>query len=65
MERLRYYTPFTPPQNIAGTPAISLPLGTSAQGLPVGVQFASAMGDERSLLEIAFELEAQTPWSYG
>jgi amidase len=65
MERLRHYTPFTPPQNIAGTPAISLPLGTSAQGLPIGVQFASAMGDERSLLEIAFELEARTSWSYG
>ncbi len=65
MERLRYYTPFTPPQNIAGTPAISLPLGTCAQGLPIGVQFAAAMGGERTLLEIAFELEARSPWSYG
>ena len=64
MERLRRYTAFTPPQNVAGTPAISLPLGLTRGGLPIGVQFAAAMGDERRLLEIAFELEAQMPWSY-
>ncbi len=62
--RLRHYAAFTPPQNIAGTPAISLPLGRSAGGLPVAVQFAAAWGRERQLLEIAFELEQAMPWSY-
>ena len=63
-ERLRNYAAFTPPQNVAGTPAISLPLGRSAGGLPIGVQFAAGMGQERRLLEIAFELEQAMPWSW-
>lgn len=63
-QRLRHYAAFTAPQNVAGTPAISLPLGLSPRGLPIGVQFAAGMGQERRLLEIAFELEQAMPWSY-
>ena len=63
-ERLRHYAAFTPSQNVAGTPAVSLPLGRSSVGLPIGVQFAAAMGQERRLLEIAYELEQACPWSY-
>ncbi|MEE4147045.1 MAG: amidase [Halieaceae bacterium] len=63
-ERLRHYAAFTPAQNIAGTPAISLPLGRSAGGLPIGVQFAAGMGQESRLLEIAFEMEQAMPWSW-
>jgi amidase len=44
-------------QNISGAPAISLPLGTCSNGLPCGVQFAAKRGQERMLLELAFELE--------
>ena len=62
--RLRNYAAFTPAQNIAGTPAVSLPLGQSSGGLPIGVQFAAGMGQERRLLEIAFELEQAMPWSW-
>jgi len=64
VERLRHYSVFTPPQNVSGTPAIALPLGTSSRGLPVGVQFAAAMGQEARLLEVAYELEQAMPWSY-
>lgn len=63
-ERLQQYAAFTPVQNVTGAPAISLPLGQSQAGLPIGVQFASDIGQERLLLEIAYELEAATPWSY-
>lgn len=63
-ERLRNYAAFTPAQNVSGTPAISLPLACSSRGLPIGVQFAAAMGQEKRLLEIAFELEQAMPWSY-
>jgi amidase len=63
--RLRNYAAFTPAQNVSGTPAVSLPLGCSSRGLPIAVQFAAAMGQERRLLEIAFELEQAMPWSYA
>lgn len=63
-ERLRHYAAFTPPHNVSGTPAISLPLGQSSGGLPIAVQFAAGTGQERRLLEIAFELERAMPWSY-
>lgn len=63
-ERLQAYASFTPVQNVTGAPAISLPLGQSSKGLPIGLQFAAGMGQERLLLEMAYELETAMPWSY-
>lgn len=57
------YVGYTPLQNIAGAPAISLPLGWSSGGLPIGVHFAAAKGQERRLLELAYELEQAQPWA--
>jgi amidase len=62
IDRLEEFLPFTAMQNVSGTPAISLPAGMSEEGLPIGVQLAAAMGCERTLLELAFELEAVAPW---
>jgi len=53
---------YTPLQNLAGTPAISLPLHWSPEGLPVGVMFAADRGQEDVLLSLAYELEQATPW---
>jgi amidase len=70
-ERIRRYVAFTPLQNTAGAPAISLPMGFSRNGLPmgfsrnglpIGVHFAAAYGQEKRLLELAFELEEARPW---
>ena len=55
--RLSDYVPFTPYQNISGAPAVSLPLGQSREGLPIGVHFAAKMGDEKTLIELAYEIE--------
>ncbi|OTG91398.1 amidase [Acinetobacter sp. ANC 3813] len=61
--RIQNYVTFTPIQNIAGAPAISLPLAaTKEYGLPIGMQFSANLGDERTLLELAFELEEAHPW---
>lgn len=60
--RLKRYTLFTPLHNITGAPAISLPLCTTRTGLPLGIQFSAQSGDERTLLELAFELEAAQPF---
>ncbi len=53
---------YTPLQNLAGTPAISLPLAHSRDGLPIGLQFAADRGQEATLLALAFELETTAPW---
>lgn len=61
-ERLIRYAAFTPLNNASGSPAISLPMGACGNGLPIGMQFSAAHGAERTLLEIAFELEGGKPW---
>ncbi len=51
-------------QNVTGSPAISLPLGVSENGMPIGVQFSSPYGTEKRLLELAYELETAKPWRF-
>lgn len=57
IEKMSQYVNFTTIQNITGAPAIALPMGQCSNGLPIGVQFAANVGEERKLLELAFELE--------
>lgn len=63
IDRLVDWAAFTPLQNATGEPAISLPLGQSPIGMPVGMMFAAPLGHERRLLELAYELEAASPWA--
>jgi amidase len=62
MESMFDWISYTPLQNMAGTPAISLPLFTSSTGLPIGSMFAADRGQEDLLLALAYELEAALPW---
>ena len=61
-ERLRQYVSFTPLANATGAPAISIPMGRTADQLPVSVQFMGRHGGERTLLDIAYTLELNHPW---
>ncbi len=61
-ERLNAYVGWTQPFNVTGAPAMSVP-GGLADGLPVGVQFGARIGDERTLIELAYELEEAMPWA--
>jgi amidase len=63
IDRLLDWVAFTPLQNAAGTPAISLPLRATAAGLPQGMMFGAAAGQEAALLELAFELEEARPFA--
>lgn len=62
-QRLMDYACYCWIDNSAGTPAITLPLGWSPDGLPIGVQFAARPGGERVLLELAYQLESELMWA--
>jgi len=57
-------TPFTPLANITGQPAMSVPLYWSDDGLPHGVQFMAATGNDRLLFQLAAQLEQAEPWKH-
>lgn len=61
-EVIARYVGYTALMNAAGAPGISVPLGTSADGLPIGVHFAAAKGQDALLLELAYQLEEAAPW---
>jgi amidase len=53
---------YTPTFNMTGQPSISLPLGMSGDGLPIGMMFTSRYGDEATLFRLAAQLEEARPW---
>ncbi|MFC8275309.1 amidase [Streptomyces sp. NPDC057271] len=60
IERILAYVAFTPVNNVVGTPSISVPAASATEdGLPIGVMFSGRPGGERTLLEVAFALEAE------
>lgn len=63
IERLMQWVTFTPLQNVTGDPSLSLPLGTSDSGLPIGVLLSAPRGHEVRLLELGYELEEAQPFA--
>lgn len=55
---LRLMRPF----NLTGLPAMSLPCGFTAQGLPIGLQIAGKPFDEATVLRLGYAYEQQTDW---
>lgn len=53
---------YTAVPTLAGVPAASLPLATSASGLPLGMQLAAPAGHEDTLLAVAAALEGTPAW---
>ncbi|MDO8033196.1 amidase [Janthinobacterium sp. SUN128] len=60
--RLFEHSPYTPLANVAGLPAMSVPLGMSDDGLPIGMQFMAGYAKDGVLLRLAGQLERAAPW---
>jgi amidase len=58
------YGPFTALFNIAGQPAISLPLAQSEIDVPIGVQLVAPYGREDLLFGVSSQLERVAPWAH-
>lgn len=57
------YAPYAAPWNVAGLPAISIPMGVHPEaGTPVAAQVVAGPGREDLLLSIAALVEAERPW---
>lgn len=63
IQRLIEYVGYTTYHNVAGSPAMSVPLNWTPSGLPVGTMFAAKVGDEALLFQLAYQLEAARPWA--
>jgi amidase len=61
--RLKEYVGYTPLHNIAGAPAITVPLFWTEAGLPVGTMVSARAGQEKLLFEVGYQLEAARPWA--
>jgi aspartyl-tRNA(Asn)/glutamyl-tRNA(Gln) amidotransferase subunit A len=48
----------TRPVNVWGLPAISVPCGTTSQGLPIGLQLIGPPGEDSKALQAAYEYES-------
>jgi amidase len=53
---------YTGPWNAAGLPAVSLPVGVTANGVPIGVQLVGPRHGEATLLAVAAALEPAACW---
>lgn len=62
IRRTAHAVGYTPIHNLAGCPAMSVPLHFPAGGLPIGTHFAAAPGADALLLGLAYQLEAARPW---
>jgi amidase len=58
----RFY-PYCVPWNHLGNPAMSVPTGMAADGMPLAVQIVGRPGEEATLLSLAAQIEAERPWA--
>ena len=54
---------FTPPFDVSGNPAASIPVGFTPDGLPIGLHIVGRWGEDDTVLRAARELERERPWA--
>jgi len=62
----RFFTrrSYTTPASLAGVPALSVPCGFTATGLPIGLQLIARRFEEATLLRVAHAYEQATAWRH-
>ncbi len=63
LDKAGRFMPWYPVFNLTGQPAISLPAGFGADGLPLSVQLVGRSGDEEMLYSLAGQIETARPWA--
>lgn len=63
-DRMTAMAPLASVPNIAGCPAITLPFGSDAAGLPLPLQLLAPMGGDIRLLALAARLESEHRWTH-
>ncbi|HET6212841.1 MAG TPA: amidase [Micromonosporaceae bacterium] len=67
-ERQKRFSPYCAAYNVTGQPAVSLPVGRTTEGFPVGAMLAAGVGEDALLLAVAAQVEQATagghpaPW---
>jgi amidase len=61
-ERQKQFSPYCAFYNVTGQPAVSVPVGATADGLPVGAMLAGRLGDDGTVLAAAAQIEQIVPW---
>jgi amidase len=62
-DRQRRFSPFCAIFNVTGQPSVSLPVGTTDDGMPVGALLTGRYGEDATVLAVAAELErAEGGW---
>jgi amidase len=64
MQRMFEVFCYNPVFNMTGMPAMSVPVGWSDDGFPIGVQIAADMNNEWAIFRAAAILERALPWSH-
>ncbi len=63
LDKAARFMPWFPVWNLTGEPAVSIPAGFGADGLPLSVQLVGRHGSEELLYSLAGQIEAQRPWA--
>jgi len=63
-EAVTTFAPWCAISNQAGTPAMSVPLHWTKDGLPIGMMFGARCGNEWELYQLAGQLERAAPWAH-
>lgn len=62
--KMTAFAPFAALANVSGFPALTLPFGADALGLPLPIQLIAPFGAEKRLLALAARLETQARWTH-